>query len=175
MTTKLDKWREEAEQKDRELQLAVLRRVHRKKLHDERHRLSLGQRIDKALLAASVLSSAPAAGTGDRRREKPGSRKPPSASNAALMHGTFDLGTEYARRLELMVQRLEDEVFNYKFRQVGGGSESYEDRIARLLTYEGLSDAEVAYIDYKQGTVRTIKYERRKRGFDSAGRKLEAV
>jgi len=169
----LEQWRQEEEERDRELQFVTLRKAYRKVLHRERNSLTLGRRLDKALIEASMLSSAPASGKGDRRQGKPTSRKPPSAASAALIHGEFDLATEYGHRLELMVCRLEDEIYNYKIRQVGGGNESYEDRVARLLTYENLSDAEVAFIDPSQGSTRAIRSERRRHGYDASGRKVK--
>lgn len=170
----LRKLKQDKEQEDRELQLNVLRAENARRRFGERRLLSLGRRVDRALAASALLSSAPASGTSGGRRVKPGSRVPPSAATCTLMDGHSSLAEEYGRRITLLVNNLEREVDNYKLRRVGGGDESYDERIKRLLSreYEGLSNGEVAFIDPSQGSIRTIKKERRLHSLDDYGRAM---
>ena len=166
----------EAEQ-DREVSLQhdIIRGVELRKRRAKRVNRTLGQRVDSALAEAEFLSSAPSGRYEPRpRKGKATSAPPPPSASGGLLRGSESIYDGYARRLALMVRRLEDEVDLVKLRPVGH-TERREERLARLTgkDYQGMSAEEVAFIDPGLGTVLSIRRERHQAGLDNYGNKVE--
>lgn len=125
----------------------------------ERLGKSLGARVDQALWDAACAGTPDAAPVGrESHRGQPGSSPPPQL-NSLYQH--------YERRLTLMVEALESEIDAERFRpsSAEAGRERCSDRDKRLIRdFEGITSAEVAFIDRTFGSARSVERARVRNG-----------
>lgn len=128
----------------------------------QRNTLTLGERLDRALVGAATIANGKATSFGDViSRGKAGSSPPPNADEMMYDSETGSVLHVYGRRLKLMIESLEREVDGHALRPVGGGKESREEKDMRLVRdYEGDAPELVATIDPSLGSPRTIERAR---------------
>lgn len=138
---------------------SVIRLEQEMKRRTERLGNSLGVRVDQALWAALCSPTVDAAPVGrESHRGTPGS-SPPPPQNSLYQH--------YERRLTLMVEALERELDAERFRpsSAEAGREGSRSRDERLIRdFEGITSAEVAFIDRTFGSARSVERARVRKG-----------
>lgn len=141
-------------------------RILRVEIERERQRqratLTLGERLDRALVAAgSIANGATTSFAEQISRGKAESTLPPSADEILYGPETGSVLDVYGRRLRLIIESLEREVDAHALRPVGGRAETREEKDQRLIRdFEGDPSYLVALIDPSMGSPRTIERAR---------------
>jgi hypothetical protein len=128
----------------------------------QRNTLTLGERLDRALVGAAQMANGATTSFADRiSRGKAESAPPPNADEILYGSEGGSVLDVYGRRLRLIIESLEREVDGHALRPIGGGVESREEKDRRLIRdFEGDPSHLVALIDPSMGSPRTIERAR---------------
>lgn len=132
----------------------------------QRNTLTLGERLDRALVSAAQMANGATTSFAQRiSGGKPESAPPPSADEILYGPEGGSVLDVYGRRLRLIIESLEREVDAHALRPVGGDKESRDDKDRRLIRdFEGDPSHLVALIDPSMGSPRTIERARVRNG-----------
>lgn len=144
----------------------ALRLVTDNERREARQSRTLGQRLDRALVEARVLSEAATANLSRRVSGGLPTSEAPERNTGLLSERDNDsIADAYGRRLRLMIEALEREVDAHHLRPVDKPRESREERDARIVRdFPGLASHIVSFIDPSLGSPRSIERVRARAG-----------
>jgi len=142
----------------------IAREVFYRERLNQRAGMSVGSRLDAAMAEAKVLAAMSAANLERHSPSADHDHSPPDRRGMLFDPEKENVYEAFARRVSVILHALEREVDAHKFGvAIVGGSDpddqTTEERDRRLIKWvrDGLTPAEIAFLDPGQGSVRTIE------------------